>query len=769
MTKATKPTLTEPEQEPVSFVADARLISVLGEQLIGSEKVGVLELVKNAYDAGATECVVTLEGVPDLPPTGRVLAEYAALPGPIIEIRDDGSGMTKTDLIEGWLRPATSRRARVKEQLRVEREAAKEKGNLAEFNALLRELRDAHNGRLPVGEKGVGRLATHRLGTKLWLRTKTADDPFEWQLKIDWDDFDALTGGLVDLSSVKLNLIHQPPTTSYGRFSRGTVICCYGGRPGYEWSEDAIIDVGRAINALRSPYRTPSGFSPRFVSPHVPETALASPLERVPAPFEFLAIVDEEGVAEIDMSFHPPAALAEVVEPYRAVERIDLRHKDLAHWKSTDGLRSPASGPFLIHIRAWVRMKAWMGPDYKQLTRYLDEFGGLTVFRDGLAALPAQQSAKGDWLGLSIKQIKKSSNISYYHMTGEIEVSQENSFDLRDRSSREGMIETQPYRDFTALTRAAVYELQQYMQGTRDRWKRAIEGEPISFAAMRRDLGLAADIGDTIAENYDFDRDPLRIGKLVKKGGPKQAIEALRRVRRLESQLKLQHEERDALLEAAGFGLAVNVGVHEIGRLASAIASDLRRMVLGKQPKVERDALEGLEEKAEALLAEVKRLAPLRVTRTETAKVISVRAAIEAARSAFSYAMEKQKVHWETGGEDFKIEGRFGALSQVFANLVDNALYWMGTGRGQRQIKVMLNVADRTVLFADSGPGISPKIKPYLFQPFYSEKSPPSGLGLYISRYYVAQMGGSIRLANATERAELSGAQFLLEFPEPKN
>ena len=157
------------EDESVRFVADARLISVLGEQLIGSEKVGVLELVKNAYDAGARSCVVTLEGAPGLPPEGRLLTEYAALPGPVIEIRDDGSGMTREDIRDGWLRPATSRRARVKERVRAEREAAKARGALPEYDALVHQLKDAHGGRLPIGEKGIGRLATHRLGQQLWL------------------------------------------------------------------------------------------------------------------------------------------------------------------------------------------------------------------------------------------------------------------------------------------------------------------------------------------------------------------------------------------------------------------------------------------------------------------------------------------------------------------------------------------------------------------------------------------------------------------------
>jgi hypothetical protein len=50
----------------LNFRADAHLIRVLGEQLIASEKVGVLELIKNAYDAGASYCRVRIESVPSL-------------------------------------------------------------------------------------------------------------------------------------------------------------------------------------------------------------------------------------------------------------------------------------------------------------------------------------------------------------------------------------------------------------------------------------------------------------------------------------------------------------------------------------------------------------------------------------------------------------------------------------------------------------------------------------------------------------------------------
>jgi hypothetical protein len=270
--------LKDVSEESVNFVADARLISVLGEQLIGSEKVGILELVKNAYDAGARVCLVTLEGVPGLPPNVRTRKEYESLDGPIIEVCDDGSGMSHDDLVDGWLRPATPRRASVKERLRMERDAAEKQGSLKTFDALVEKLKEAHGGRLPLGEKGVGRLATNRLGRFLWLRTKTKDDPLEWELKIDWSRFESLGDNPVNLNEIELILRHQPVSASYDATGSGTVICCYGGRTGYHWTEDQIIDVGRSINALRSPRKAPEGFEPHFSSPHVSDEQLASPL-----------------------------------------------------------------------------------------------------------------------------------------------------------------------------------------------------------------------------------------------------------------------------------------------------------------------------------------------------------------------------------------------------------------------------------------------------------------------------------------------------------
>ncbi len=753
-------------EERVTFVADARLISVLGEQLIGSEKVGILELVKNAYDAGASTCLVTLEAAPDVAPSVRTRSNYSELPGPIIEVVDDGSGMSHDDLVSGWLRPATARRARIKERLRVERDAAESRGSLEAFDALVAQLREAHGGRLPLGEKGVGRLATHRLGRFLWLRTKTKSDPQEWELRIDWGLFESLGDTPVDLDSVKLVLRHQAPTFDYGSTASGTVICCYGGRPGYQWTRDQIVDVGRSVNALRSPHHGPQGFEPHFFSPHVSADELASPLERVPAPFDLLVVVDDSGRADVELRFEPPMALEESLKPFKHDESLDLRTLNLDAWKAKGtALRPPECGPFILHVRAWLRLPEWLGPDLKPVTKYLDQFGGITIYRDGLATLPAQQGAKVDWLGLAIAQIKKSANISYYHLAGEIELVQERTLDLRDRSSREGMIETRAYRDLALLARAAIDQLQFQMQEVRERWKKS-KSPHADLRTLRAHARTAARVAKAIVESYDFKKDPLDLATAA--GGTsatERIAEAADALKSLGDHLKLQEDERDGLLEAAGFGLAIGVAVHEMGKLASAMVSDVK--VLHKSLGSEFRAgspLDVLGKRAESLLAEVQRIAPLRVTRVETARPFSLRSAVEAGRGAFVHSLEEAQVVLHVEREDFKIKGRYGAIAQVFANLFDNAIYWIGTEGGGGAIQVAISPKERKVVVADTGPGVSEKMQPHLFEPFFSEKSPPSGLGLYICRHYLAQCGAVIRLARAAERSQLRGAQFVLDF-----
>ena len=647
------------------------------------------------------------------------------------------------------------------------------------YEALVETLKQEHGGRIPLGEKGVGRLATHRLGRHLWLRTKTANDPLEWELRIDWSDFDIYQTKPVDLSAVPLTLRHQPPSTDYGDQQRGTVIVCYGGREGYEWTDATLIDLARAIGSLRSP-RAQEGFTVSFSTPHVEPERLDNPAH-LEAPFELVALVDEFGLADIELTFKPPDHLDHAPNGFRRLDHIDLRAKDVVYWRERrgrlrvagtaattpkDAPRQPVCGAFMIHDLCWIRLPKWLGPEYREVTSYLDRFGGLSIYRDGMLAQPAQQAARSDWLGLATQQIKKASRLSYYQLIGEIEIEQTKTLSLRDRSSREGLIETEAFNDLTALTKGILGELEHHTRRVRDEWTRRQQSRDVSTPSAIGASRAAAKLFVALADSYDFVKDPLalrNVSPALRSG--RRALVTADALKGLPDFLTQREEERNGLLDAAGFGLAVAVGVHEIAHVASNMAAECRSLVRNPQSEEMPNRLRQVARRADSLLTEVKRLTPLRTTRTEPSQAVSVKKAIETARNAFSTSLDDAKIGMRIEGGDFTVAARFGALAQVFANLLDNAIYWLSTVDNKREVRVIMAADSRTVLFVDSGPDISEKMRPVLFEPFYSEKSVPSGLGLFICRYYLGQMRAGIRLAKVSERSEeLGGAQFLLNF-----
>src|SRR2546422_11603669 len=80
----------------VPFSPRARLLKLIGAELISDDVVAVTELVKNAYDADATRVTITFGDV--------------TTPGGEIVITDDGTGMALDTVLGVWMEPgATSK------------------------------------------------------------------------------------------------------------------------------------------------------------------------------------------------------------------------------------------------------------------------------------------------------------------------------------------------------------------------------------------------------------------------------------------------------------------------------------------------------------------------------------------------------------------------------------------------------------------------------------------------------------------------------------
>lgn len=80
--------------QDLQFIVDSALLSKLGERLVETDHLALAELIKNAYDADATQVSVALS-----------LDEQDKS---LIVISDNGCGMTFSDVKNYWMRIATT-------------------------------------------------------------------------------------------------------------------------------------------------------------------------------------------------------------------------------------------------------------------------------------------------------------------------------------------------------------------------------------------------------------------------------------------------------------------------------------------------------------------------------------------------------------------------------------------------------------------------------------------------------------------------------------
>jgi signal transduction histidine kinase len=762
----------------LNFRADAHLIKVLGEQLIASEKVGILELIKNSYDAGASYCRIRIENVPSLPEIDKTEYLFPDLPGPVIVIEDDGSGMTRDVIENGWLRPASTIKTAVKESIRQEREKAAAAGKLGSYDKLISEIKKERGGRIPLGEKGVGRFASHRLGHRLLLKTKVSNLDYEYLLEVDWDKFEAGDEGPKDLETVGVSLTRQNPSRDYGKKGSGTQLVIYGSREGFSWDQETVEELHRSILSLNSPNPPPGnkkagqGFKAYLECPQIGELSSDDPTAAFSPTFSFDGLVDENGIMEYSLKFQPPKSVPMPGEETEE-KNFDLRKAKLDYWsqRNGDGLRKPDCGPFYMHVDVWYRRDPWIsstGPEGSEFIEYLTKFGGISIFRDGINIFPAEWGAETDWLDLSKRHIKQGFRISYYNILGNLEVDQAKNIDLIDKTNREGLIENRAFKDLTQLVHAIIATvIETNFIGRRDEYN-DLTGDVVRDPKILRDYAKqgASLIGE-IKEKYPLEDDPYHIldpmGKKSERG--EKLVNLSNSLKNLQKSIDMIQEAQDLLTEQAGYGMAVAVSVHEIAKIAANFYAGVSHMLKADKPDVEK--LKSLKEASASLQSELKRLSPLRAIKNETQTEFEITKPIAYVIEVFRSRLEKVGVDVEVNAkESFPVYGRYGALIQVFSNLFDNSSYWLGmVSRGNRKIKINIDQKNRIVTVADSGPGIDEVISPYLFQPGYSLRVPPSGLGLYICKHYMQSMKGDMYLTTKRERiSTFDGAQFTLDF-----
>lgn len=212
-----------PSPDTLTFRPRARMLQLLGDQLIRSPRLAVFELVKNSYDADATHVSVFLDGLRTDHPT--------------IMVEDNGVGMSSEIIRDVWFVPGHEHRR--------EQKAANLRTDL---------------GRLPMGDKGVGRFAVHRLGNIVEVTTR-AQGQNEIYVRLDWPAI--LKEKFLEDARVKI--VERKPEVFTGNRT-GTKIVISDLRD-VNWSRGDLRRLYRDITSICSPFERPDEFEIEFQVP----------------------------------------------------------------------------------------------------------------------------------------------------------------------------------------------------------------------------------------------------------------------------------------------------------------------------------------------------------------------------------------------------------------------------------------------------------------------------------------------------------------------
>ncbi|MGH2567618.1 MAG: ATP-binding protein, partial [Bacteroidota bacterium] len=205
--------------EEIYFESDAAIYKHIGRNQIDSETVALTEIVKNSYDADATEVRIYFDN-PDKT-NGEII------------VTDNGTGMSPEEFKQFWMRPATSHKES--------------------------EPRSKIFRRTMLGRKGMGRFGTDKIASVVVVKSKTRDDQMAFSARIDGDKFDQ-PGAKFEKTPVEFRPLHKDGLKFVLQdFSSGTEIRMKNLRT--KWSKSMIREIREELSSMISPIKQATEFN----------------------------------------------------------------------------------------------------------------------------------------------------------------------------------------------------------------------------------------------------------------------------------------------------------------------------------------------------------------------------------------------------------------------------------------------------------------------------------------------------------------------------
>ncbi|MFC2966655.1 ATP-binding protein [Acidimangrovimonas pyrenivorans] len=444
------------------FNISAAVVRQLGDELVSDEVTAIVELVKNAYDADADYAHVVVNTV-DPPPGDQ--SKFPKAVG-YITIEDDGMGMDRADIERGWLMISLSGKRVLKAAGGV-----------------------TPKGRTPLGDKGLGRLSTQKLGQNLELYTRKDGQAATQHVAFAWSAFtddkslsevpvtiEAAAAGRVKGTKLVISGLRNPGVWRSGAENRliadlSQIISPFAearpflvtlridGRP---------IDLGQVSTKVRG--AAVAKFVVDFADGEMDLTGRFRLVKlrgnQDQDSFEHLLARDNgRSFFEYLKKRKAPVDFSYSDDPNYFVEfKYRLQLSSLAKVEMVPGMAADSDpvvadpGPFHAEIDEFLFRRDEEGAklgglaNTTEVREIVKLHAGIKVFRDGFAIKPYGLNGE-DWLRLSAQQ---TSGASYYglrpqNVIGFVSISEAANNNLKDKTDREGFVANAYSHNFRRL------------------------------------------------------------------------------------------------------------------------------------------------------------------------------------------------------------------------------------------------------------------------------------------------------------------------------